>query len=210
MKKIIIAAVAASLMLAGCGSGSQEASQKTDDAITTIMNRKSVRSYTGEKLSQEQIETLLKAAMAAPTAMNSQPWRFVVLTDSDVIADVFANERGEMYKQAGAVFIVCGQTTMMQRPRGQENAEPQEVPNQFWFEDCGASTENLLLAAEAMGLGAVWLGCYPIQNKTDMLIAKLGIPENVMPFAIVTVGYPAGDDQPKDKWKPENVHYNKW
>jgi len=108
MKKIIIAAVAASLMLAGCGSGSQEASQKTDDAITTIMNRKSVRSYTGEKLSQEQIETLLKAAMAAPTAMNSQPWRFVVLTDPDVIGDVFANERGEMYKQAGAVFIVCG------------------------------------------------------------------------------------------------------
>ena len=200
----------AMIMLTGCGGGQKADAQTKDDAITTIMKRKSVRSYTGEKLSQEQIETLLKAAMAAPTGMNAQPWRFVVLTDPAVIADVFANERGDMYKQAGAVFIVCGQTTVSQRPRGQENAEPQEVPNQFWYEDCGASTENLLLAAEAMGLGAVWIGCYPIQAKIDNLVSKLGIPENVMPYAIVPVGYPAGNDQPQDKWKPENVHYNKW
>ncbi|MBQ8071908.1 MAG: nitroreductase family protein [Bacteroidales bacterium] len=211
MKKILLIVLAASLMLAGCaGSGENSASVGGTDAITNIMNRKSVRSFTGEKLSQEQTETLLKAAMAAPTGMNAQPWRFVVLNDPAVIADVFANERGEMYKQAGAVFIVCGQTTVMQRPWGQENAEPQEVPNQFWYEDCGASTENLLLAAEALGLGAVWIGCYPIQAKIDNLRAKLGIPENVMPYAIVPVGYPAGNDQPKDKWKPENVHYNKW
>lgn len=212
MKRILLFALAASLMLAGCSGGGNESASSTNgvDAITNIMNRKSVRSFTGEKLSQEQIETLLKAGMAAPTGMNAQPWRFVVLNDPAVIADVFANERGEMYKQAGAVIIVCGQTTVMQRPRGQENAEPQEVPNQFWFEDCGACTENILLAAEAMGLGGVWIGCYPIQARMENLIAKLGIPENVTPFAILPIGYPAGNDQPKDKWKPENVHYNKW
>jgi nitroreductase len=84
------------------------------------------------------------------------------------------------------------------------------MENGFWFEDCAAATENLLLAAEALGLGAVWTACYPMPDRMDPTIAALGLPDNVKPFAIVPVGFPAGDDQPKDKWKPENVHYDKW
>ena len=179
-------------------------------AIDTIMARKSVRSFTGDKLSEDQIATLLKAAMAAPTAMNAQPWSFVVVTDEAAKAEIPGAERGEAIKTAGAVVIICGETTLQRRPRGNPDAEPETVPNIFWYEDCSAATENLLLAAEALDLGAVWLSCWPDERKCAAVKAAFGIPEGVEPLAIVPVGVPAGNDAPKDKWKPEKVHYDSW
>ena len=141
--------------------------------------------------------------------MNYQPWEFVVVNDKDKIAAVFGKgHHAQMYSNAGAVVLVCGKTTMMRKPRGQENAPEEEVPNMFWYEDCGAATENLLLAAEAQGLGAVWISCYPVEGKINAMREAFAIPENIMPYAIVPIGYPAGEDQPKDKWKPEKIHYN--
>lgn len=178
-------------------------------ALETIMSRKSVRSYTQEAIPQEKIEILLKAAMSAPTAMNVQPWRFVVVTDQ-AVKDALAGPRGGMIAEAPLVVVVCGETTFMRKPWGQPDAEPVETENHFWFEDCAAATENLLLAAEAIGLGAVWTAAYPMPDRMDPTIATLGLPDNVKPFAIVPVGYPAGEDQPKDKWKPDNIHYDRW
>jgi len=193
-----------------CGNKKTEAEGK-NMGIETIMNRKSVRSFTGEKLSEEQIETILKAAMAAPSAMNYQPWSFVVVTDENVIAENFAKgPRSEMFTKAGAIFVVCGDTTMTMPPREDPNGTPVTTESKFWHEDLGACTENLLLAVEALGLGGVWTGCWPAEERYLPLKEALGLPETVVPYAVVPVGVPAGDDQPKDKWNPSKVHRNHW
>ena len=189
------------------GAPKQTTAEKS--ALETIMSRKSVRSYTDQAVTPEQVETLLRAAMAAPTGMNMQPWRFVVVRDQ-AVKDALAGPRGGMIAQAPVVFVVCGQTTMSRPPFGQPDAEPVEVENGNWTADCAAATENLLLAAEAIGLGAVWTACYPYDDRMTPAREALGLPDNVSPFCIVPVGYPAGDDQPKDKWKPENIHYDRW
>ena len=205
LRTIVVLALAATLACASCAPQKEQG----NSTIDTILARKSVRSYTDQKLSPEQIETLLKAAMAAPSGMNMQPWRFVVVTDQEV-KDALAGPRGGMVAQAAAVFVVCGQTTMMMRPFGQPDAEPVATDNPNWTADCAAATETLLLAAEAIGLGAVWTACYPYPERMVSVREALGLPEDVSPYCVVPVGYPAGDEQPKDKWKPENIHYDRW
>lgn len=168
-------------------------------ALETIAARYSVRSYTGEKVSQEQIETLLRAAMAAPTGMNQQPWRFVVVTDPEVM-DKMTNWGADTWKAAGTVIVVCGQTTM-----GEKND-----PNPLWVMDCSAATENLLLAAKAMGLGAVWNAAYPFDDVRIPCSEALGLPENVVPLAVVPVGYESGSEEPKQKFDESKIHYGRW
>ena len=191
---------------AACAPKQQEAGPS---ALDTIFSRKSVRTYTDQAVSEEQVETLLKAAMAAPTGMNVQPWRFVVVRDQ-AVKDALAGPRGGMIAQAPVVIVVCGETTMMRKPWGQPDAEAVEVENGNWALDCSAATENLLLAAEAIGLGAVWTAAYPYPDRMEPVREALALPANVTPLCVVPVGYPGGDDQPKDKWKPENIHYDKW
>ena len=211
MKKMMLmgALVAALVVAAACGKEAQPA-QKS--ALEVIKARTSIRSFTGEKLSEEQINTLLDAAMAAPTDANVQPWRFIVITDDEVKAGLYSGEvHKKMVTTAGAVIVVCGETTRLRRPKdADEDAEPVPVPNKYWFEDCSAATENLLLAATALDLGAVWLSCYPTERIVERIRAYLGIPASVTPLAIVPVGYPAENPEPKNKWKPENIHYDKW
>ena len=179
--------------------------------MDVIMARTSIRSFTGDPVSREQLETLLKAGMAAPTAMNVQPWRFVVVTDKDKIAEVFgAGPRSGMFTTAGAIIVVCGETTFMRKPFGQPDAPETEQPNMFWYEDCSAAAENILLAATAEGLGAVWTAGYPAMERIAPISAALGLPENVVPLCIIPVGIPAEEPAPKDKWKPENIHWEQW
>ena len=180
----------AALLLAGCKSQPQEPT-----ALDVIMTRTSIRSFTGDPVSREQLETILKAGMAAPSAINIQPWRFVVMTDKEKIASTFGNNpRGaDMYTKAGAVIVVCGDTSSM-----------------FWFEDCSAAAENILLAAHALGLGAVWTAGYPAEDRVKPVSEALKLPENIKPLCIIPVGVPAEDPEPKDKWKPENIHWEKW
>ena len=115
-----------------------------------------------------------------------------------------------MITQAPVVIVICGETTWTHKPWGEPDAPEVTEPNRNWTADCAAATENLLLAAEAMGLGAVWTACYPYEERMSTTIETLGIPENVLPYCIVPVGYPGGEETPKDKWKPENIHYEKW
>jgi nitroreductase len=205
-KTLIFVAMTAALLLGGCKS-----QESAPSALDVIMSRTSIRSFTGEAVSAEQLETILKAGMAAPTAMNKQPWRFVVVTDKDKIAKVFASGfRGEMFTQAGAVIVVCGETTMMMKPFGQPDAPETEVPNMFWFEDCSAAAENILLAAKALGLGAVWTAGYPAEERITPIAEALGIPAGVVPLCIIPVGVPAEDPAPKDKWNPDFIHWNQW
>lgn len=171
-----------------------------DAVFENIFNRKSVRSFTSEPVSDEHIEAMLKAAMAAPTAVNYQPWRFVVVTERaelDAMTEFLPYAR--MLKQAPLAVVVCGKTTWFE---GKENP--------FWQQDCSAATQNLLLAAEALGLGAVWTGVYPDAERASQVSNFLGLPETVQPLCVIPIGHHDGTTQPKDKWKPENIHYGKW
>ena len=166
--------------------------------LDNIHARKSVRSYTDEPVTPEQVETLLRAAMAAPSGKNVQPWRFVVVTQLETKKKL-AIGFNKMIAKAPVVIVVCGKTTNMLGGT-----------NNNWTADCAAATENLLLAAEALGLGAVWTACYPYDDRMLPTIEALGLPDNVKPYCIVPVGHPAGDNKPKNKWNPDHIHYEKW
>ena len=197
MKKILMALVLAAALLSGCKT--QQNAGSSASALDVIMTRTSIRAFTGEPVSKDMLETILKAGMAAPTGMNAQPWRFVVLTDQDKIKEIFGTGfRSEMYTTAGAVIVVCGE------------AETDGRPNMFWYEDCSAAAENILLAAHALGLGAVWTAGYPAVDRTAPVSEALGIPSNVLPLCVIPMGVPAENPEPKDKWKPENIHWEKW
>ncbi len=199
MKKLLknLALVGVTLMtMISCNGGGNA----SDAVLENIHSRKSVRQYTAEPVSQEDIETLLRAAMAAPSAVNFQPWRFVVLNEREQL-DALAEHLpfAKMITQAPLAIVVCGETLWM---GGNENP--------FWAQDCSAATQNLLLAAEAIGLGAVWTAAYPDAERCKAISEALGLPSTVQPLCVVPVGHPAGEDQPKDKWKPENIHYGRW
>ena len=175
-------------------------SSKAEAVLENIHNRKSVRQFTSEPVSDQQIETILRAAMAAPTAVNYQPWRFVVVTDREQLNDMaIILPYAKMLRQAPLAIVVCGETTWM------DGAE-----NPYWQQDCSAATQNILLAAEALGLGAVWTGVYPNLALYPKLQNYLQLPHNVQPLCCIPIGHPAGNEEPKDKWKPENIHYGKW
>ena len=191
MRHILIAVLAAFTLCISCRQAQQPS------ALDVIASRYSVRSYTGEKVTEAQLETLLRAGMAAPSGMNQQPWRFVVVDDPAVM-DTMTPWGADTWKAAGTVIVVCGKTTM-----GENNDE-----NPLWQADCAAVTENILLAAKAMGLGAVWNACFPFFQ--DQTRTALGIPGDVVPYSIVPVGVEQGSEQPKDKWDPAKIHRNKW
>ena len=168
-------------------------------AINNIMTRTSIRQYTDETVSKADIETMLRAGMAAPTAVNRQPWHFVAVTDKAKLAEL-AGRRGGMIKQAGVAIVVCGNMDKAMQGPGQA----------FWVQDCSAATENILLAANAIGLGAVWTGCYPVDNRVAEVSKTLKLPETIVPLCVIAIGHPAEQPAPKDKWKPENVSYNEF
>ena len=181
------------------------------DAITAIMQRKSVRSFTSDTISAELTETLLRAALAAPSGMDVRPWHVVVMTDKSQYDSLFVgNFNMDKFKQAAAVFIFCADTTVTRPPRENPDAPAVTSPNPIWRDDLGACTENFLIAVEAYGLGAVWTACYPFHDRMDPVSDYLKLPSNVLPYCIVPVGYPAGDNQPKDKWDPSRIHVNRW
>ena len=191
-KKLILVALIALICMPGLAQDNSKA------VLENIASRKSVRSYTDQDVTPEQVETILRAAMAAPTGMNVQPWRFVVVRDQ-AVKDKLAGGFNKMIAKAPVVIVVCGQTV-------QKNGRP----NNNWTADCAAATENMLLAVEAIGLGAVWTACYPYEERMNPAIEVLGLPDDVKPYCIVPVGHPSGNDRPKDKWKPENIHYDRW
>ena len=168
-------------------------------AINNIMTRTSIRQYTDETVSKADIETMLRAGMAAPTAVNRQPWHFVAVTDKAKLAEL-AGSRGGMIKQAGVAIVVCGNMDKAMQGPGQA----------FWVQDCSAATENILLAANAIGLGAVWTGCYPMDDRVAEVSKTLKLPETIVPLCVIAIGHPAEQPAPKDKWKPENVSYNEF
>lgn len=201
MKKLLIIFAAVAL-LAACGKSNDQQTMTNDQIILdNIQSRVSVRQFTGEKILQEHVEKLLHAAMAAPSAINKQPWAFIVVTDQqllDQMGEAMPNCRCN--NGAAVAFVMCGDLT---------KAIDGEM-NGFWIHDVSAATENLLLAAHAMGLGAVWTGVYPRMERVKTVQEMLQLPEHIIPLCIVPVGVPAEQPAVKDKYIEENIHYNKW
>lgn len=167
--------------------------------LDNIATRTSIRDYEARPVEKEKIEKMLRAAMAAPTAMNKQPWHFVVVDQRNVLdALAGANPYAKMLKKAPLAIVVCGNTDKMIEGGGRD----------FWIQDASAATENLLLAAHAMGLGAVWTGAYPSEERCISISKVLSLSDNLIPLNMIVVGYPSEQPQPKQKFKEENISYN--
>lgn len=173
----------------------------SNNTLDVIHSRKSVRHFTGEQVTKEQLETIVKAGMAAPSARNLQPWAFIVITERerlDKLADLLPYAK--MLKTASAAVIVCGDLSKAAT----------DVDQAYWVQDCSAASQNILLAVESLGLGAVWTAVYPYEDRMKTVIEELNLPEHIVPLNVIPIGYPTGEDKPKNKWKPENLHWNKW
>lgn len=212
MKKMFIALAVAVLFAACCQTDPQpNAADPAETVMANILSRKSVRSYTSDTIPSAVMENLLRAAMAAPSGRNIQPWSFVVLKDTSRYDEIFGdNFNLSMYKQSAAVVVLCADTTVVRPPRENPDAPAVQQPNNIWRDDMGAVTENLLLAVEAYGLGACWTACYPYPDRMAPVKQALVLPETVVPYSVVPIGYPAGGEQPKDKWDPSRIHYERW
>lgn len=169
-----------------------------DVIISSIMTRSSVRKYSNEPVSSETLEIILKAGMAAPTAGNRQPWEFYIVRDTNSIRQFSSVTKyaNPMAQEADIAIVVCGVPS---------EAFPSEP--RYWVQDVSAATENILLATHAMGLGAVWCGVYPVEERVTTLRNLLNIPDRLTPFNIIFLGHPVAEPKIKDKWKPEKIHY---
>jgi nitroreductase len=169
------------------------------ETLEAILTRRSIREYTPQAVPDELIQELLEAAMQAPSASNQQPWHFILVPERkqlNALADVLPF--GKMLKDAPLGIAVCA------------DLELEKYPG-FWVQDCSAATQNMLLAAHARGLGAVWLGVYPVEERVAGLKKILGLPEQVVPLCIVSLGYPAArQEPPAGRYDETRLHQNHW
>jgi nitroreductase len=169
------------------------------EALETIFTRGSVRKYAPRAVPEELVQELLAAAMQAPSAGNQKPWHFILITERKqlgALAGVLPY--GQMLHDAPLAVAVCG------------NLEKEKFPG-YWVQDCSAATQNLLLAAHAQGLGAVWLGVYPVDKNVEGVKQILGLPEKVVPLCIVSLGYPAAKlEPPARRYDETRLHYDRW
>lgn len=173
-----------------------------NETLQTIMTRFSCRHFSGAPITDEQITILLQAAMAAPTAENKQPWDFIVIRDKNTLT-ALSNpmEYSKMTASAEAAILVCG--NLDKAMSGFESG--------YWVQDCAAATENLLLAAHSLGLGACWTAVHCNQPRVDFVRELFHLPDTIIPLNIIPIGIPARPDRtPLDKYKPKNIHWEQW
>lgn len=199
----VVLAIAVVVLGVRLVSGAEDAgeSQTQEQAVLdNIATRTSIRDYEARPVEKEKVEKMLRAAMAAPTAMNKQPWHFVVVEQRSVLDSLAgANPYAKMLLKAPPAIVVCGDMDKVIEGGGRD----------FWIQDASAATENLLLAAHAMGLGAVWTGAYPSEERSKAISATLSLPDNLVPLNMIVIGYPAEHPQPKDKFKEENITFKR-
>ena len=168
------------------------------DAIEAILSRRSIRKYNDKKVTDDLIKKLLEVGMSAPSAGNEQPWHFIIINDSEILSKIptFHNH-AQMLKEAALAILICGDINL-------------EKHEGMWVQDCSAATENILIAIQAEGLGAVWLGVHPREQRINGLRSLLKIPSNVIPFSLISVGYPAEKKPKSNHFNESRIHYNKW
>jgi nitroreductase len=168
------------------------------ETLKAIFTRRSIRKYSGNLITDEQLEVLLRAAMHAPSARNKQPWHFIVLKDKHVLHKVGeAHPYGKMLLEAGAAIVICGDRTI-------------EETDSYLLQNCSAATQNLLLAAHDLGLGAVWLGMHPREDRITTLKQILKIPDHIIPVSMISLGSPDEEKEDQDRYLVDRIHINGW
>jgi nitroreductase len=167
-------------------------------AMDAILSRRSIRKYTKQSVPDQLIKELLEAAMNAPSAGNEQPWHFIVINDRGILDEIPQyHPYSQMVREASVAILVCCDLQL-------------DKQDGLWVQDCAAATENLLLAVQAKGLGAVWLGVYPRDERVTGLRKLLSIPEQVIPFSLIPIGYPAEHKPRANRYDSSRVHDNRW
>jgi nitroreductase len=167
-----------------------------DPRLDIIFSRRSIRRYTDELLTEGEIQALLDAGMAAPSARNSRPWHLVTVTDKRTLATLAENHpHGKMTAHAAAAIAVCGDKI---------------ASGDFWVQDCSAVAENILIAATALGLGTVWLGCHPNEEREVAVRRVLGIPNHIGVLCLIPVGRPAEQKPARTQYDPTQDHRERW
>jgi nitroreductase len=166
-----------------------------DDRLWPIFSRRSIRVYTDESVSEADMQSLLEAGMAAPSASNRKPWHFVIVTDRETLrALAKAHPYGKMLSRAGAAIAVCGDPRV----------------STWWVQDCSAATENILIAAAALGLGAVWLGSHGNPGRERAIRGVLGIPDSIGVLSLLSIGHPAEEKEARTQYDARRVHQDRW
>lgn len=174
---------------------------ENNDAYMNIINRVSVRKYADRPVSAQQVSAILHAAMSAPSGVNRQPWEFIVIDDKHLLTELAdALPYAKMTASAPVAIVVCGNTERFLD--GDDNT--------LWQQDLSAASENILLAAHALGLGGVWTCIYPHKDRIEPVRSILNIPDNLIPFNLIPVGYPEKEHDPMQKWNPKRVHQNRF
>ncbi len=168
-------------------------------AMEALFSRRSIRKFTAEPVSEQALQEILEAAMSAPSAGNQKPWHFVVINDRkllDQVPDIHPHSL--MCREAKVAILVCGDPTL-------------EKHQGYWVQDCAAAAENLLLAIHALGLGGVWVGIYPREERVTGLRKLLSIPGHMLPFALIPIGHPAEQKPARpDRYDQSRIHNNTW
>ena len=168
------------------------------EAMDAILSRRSIRKYTEQPVPDDAINELLKAAMSAPSAGNQQPWQFVVINDRGILDEIPKyHPYSAMLKEASVAILICCDV----------NSEKHKG---YWVQDCSAATQNLLVAAQAKGLGAVWLCVYPREDRVAGIRKVLGLPEQIVPLSLIPVGYKGEEKPPANRYDASRVHHNGW
>lgn len=166
--------------------------------MESIFQRRSIRNFKSEDVSDSDIKKLLSAAMCAPSAHNRQPWHFIIVKNKQILLDITkVHPYTGMLKTASAAIIVCG-------------GSDESLPIAYWPQDCAAATENILISAQEMGLGTCWCGVFPHQARIDPLRKLFNIPEGIYPFNVIALGFPDETKPPNDRYSEQKVHFEKW
>jgi nitroreductase len=169
------------------------------DVIETIYKRRSIRKYLDKQVEKDTIITLLKAATAAPTAANCQPWEFIVVDEVKKLSELKENLIFARYN-APLAIVVCGNMKLAFKGPGRE----------MWVQNCSAAIQNILLTATSLGLGSVWIGIYPLENNVKLVRKVLDIPDYVIPLSIVYIGYPAEEKEPRTRYDEKRVYWQSY
>lgn len=198
MVKRILMSFLVCILMTGVAYAKEDAKMK--DTLTVIHERKSVRNFTGAQVDKTDLDKIIRAGMAAPTAVNMQPWSFVVITERKVMDGLSAGlPYAKMLTKAGAAIIVCT-----------ESAKAYNKSKDLAIIDASLAGENILLATESLGLGGVWTAAYPYADRMKHVRAVLHIPEEVIPLNVIVIGVPTGQDKPVNKYKKEKIHWEQW
>ncbi|MEW5821815.1 MAG: nitroreductase family protein [Cyanobacteriota bacterium] len=164
----------------------------------SLLARRSIRKYTEEKVPESKVLEIINAAMAAPSAGDQRPWHFVIINKREILDQIPGfHPYASMVKQASVAILICGDPTL-------------EMHKNYWVQDCSAATQNILIAIQALGLGGVWLGVYPRETRVVEFRKLLEMPEEIIPFALIPIGYPDEYLPPAVRYDESRIKFNKW